>query len=263
MSNHQIKWYGWTGAALPDHRDIKYDRRKDAKKAGVPILPSHVDLRGPKMPAVYNQSQLGSCTANGWAGLVQFVALKEGGVDAWMPSRLFIYHQELVLEGDCTGDNGASVKTGGKVVSQFGWPNEASYPYLIDLGSLLATPPPAIFTAASSNKALQYQSVAQNLQDMKTCLAAGYPFVFGFTVYQSFESDIVAQTGVVPMPGPKESVLGGHCVMAVGYDDPSARMIVRNSWGSDWGQAGYFTMPYAYITSASLAADLWTVRKVS
>jgi C1A family cysteine protease len=98
---------------------------------------------------------------------------------------------------------------------------------------------------------------------MRGCLAAGYPFVFGFTVYESFESQDMAHSGVLQMPQPDEQVLGGHAVLAVGYDDASQRFIVRNSWGDTWGQAGYFTMPYAYLTTRGLASDFWTMRIVT
>jgi C1A family cysteine protease len=95
---------------------------------------------------------------------------------------------------------------------------------------------------------------------MKGCLASGYPFVFGFSVYTEFESDTVATTGVLNMPSPKEKLLGGHAVIAVGYDDKTQRFIVRNSWGAKWGIKGYFTIPYAYLTDPNLAADFWTIR---
>jgi len=92
---------------------------------------------------------------------------------------------------------------------------------------------------------------------------SGYPFVFGFTVYQSFESQQVASTGVVPMPSPSEQTVGGHAVMAVGYDDSQQQFIVRNSWGTGWGMAGYFTMPYAYLIQSNLSDDFWTIRVVN
>jgi C1A family cysteine protease len=98
---------------------------------------------------------------------------------------------------------------------------------------------------------------------MKGCLASGYPFVYGFTVYESFESPQVAKTGIVPMPATSEKVLGGHAVLAVGYDESSQRFIVRNSWGPTWGMAGYFTVPYAYLTDANLSDDFWTIRLVA
>ena len=97
---------------------------------------------------------------------------------------------------------------------------------------------------------------------MKACLASGYPFVFGFTVYESFESDAVAQSGHAPMPGPGEKVLGGHAVMAVGYDDSQQWFIIRNSWGTEWGMEGYFTLPYDYLANDNLSDDFWTIRIV-
>jgi C1A family cysteine protease len=95
---------------------------------------------------------------------------------------------------------------------------------------------------------------------MRQCLAEGYPFVFGFSVYEAFESDEVGRTGKLNLPEPSEKQLGGHAVMAVGYNDSAERVLVRNSWGTDWGIKGYFTMPYDYISSDNLADDLWTLR---
>jgi C1A family cysteine protease len=104
--------------------------------------------------------------------------------------------------------------------------------------------------------------VLQTLAQMKGCLAAGYPFVFGFSVYESFESPAVARTGKVPIPDPSEHSLGGHAVLAVGYDDAKQAMIVMNSWSDRWGDKGCFTLPYAYIADRNLADDFWTVRVV-
>jgi C1A family cysteine protease len=92
------------------------------------------------------------------------------------------------------------------------------------------------------------------------CLAEGYPFVFGFTVYESFESAAVAKTGVLNLPKPKEKVLGGHAVMCAGYNDAAKRFLIRNSWGTDWGMQGYFTMPYDYLGNRNLSDDFWTIR---
>ena len=108
-----------------------------------------------------------------------------------------------------------------------------------------------------------YQRVTQLLNQLKGCLAHGNPFVFGIAVYASFESDQVAQTGQVPMPAPGEQLLGGHAIMAVGYDDSTQRFTVRNSWGSGWGMSGYFTLPYAYLISRGLSSDFWTLLTVT
>ena len=94
------------------------------------------------------------------------------------------------------------------------------------------------------------------------CLAEGYPFVFGFTVYESFESPAVAKTGRLNLPKPSEKSLGGHAVMAAGYDDATKRFLIRNSWGTDWGMKGYFTIPYAYLDNRNLSDDFWTIRAV-
>jgi C1A family cysteine protease len=107
-----------------------------------------------------------------------------------------------------------------------------------------------------------YKRVARDLTQMRGCLASGYPFVFGFTVYDSFESAAVAKNGVLNMPGGGEKVVGGHAVLAVGYDDAAQRFRVRNSWGAGWGQKGYFTIPYSYLISASLASDFWMLTTV-
>jgi C1A family cysteine protease len=115
---------------------------------------------------------------------------------------------------------------------------------------------------AAKHAAVLYQRVVQDLDHLRACLAGGFPFVFGFSVYESFESAAVARTGRVPMPKPKEQLIGGHAVVAVGYDTRTRSFIVRNSWGADWGLQGYFTIPFDYLLDANLADDFWTVTLV-
>ena len=153
------------------------------------------------------------------------------------------------------------IRDGIKSVAQQGDCPETEWPY--NIAQFTQKPAAQCYTDAAKYHAVQYQRVTQNLTQLKGCLASGYPFVFGFTVYDSFESRQVAQTGVVPLPGHTEQVLGGHCVVAVGYDDTQHRFIVRNSWGPSWGMQGYCTMPYAYLTDANLADDFWTIRLIA
>lgn len=247
--------YGWI-PDLPDQRDHLYAAPVLAPQA----LPSSVDLR-PQCPPVYDQGQLGSCTANAIGGAYQFCELKQSLASAFIPSRLFIYYNERVIEHSVSSDSGAQIRDGIKSVAQQGVCPEDLWPY--DIANFAEQPPARCYDAASSHKVNRYQRLAQNLNQMRACLASGYPFVFGFTVYNSFESDEVAKTGVVPMPNPDEQVLGGHAVVAVGYDDSKQQFIVRNSWGASWGLQGYCLMPYAYLTQAhpNLASDFWTLRR--
>ena len=258
--------YGWK-PDLPDARDLKFT----APALGSTPLPSSVDLRK-SCPAVYDQGQIGSCTANAIAGAVEFDLLKQHLTD-FTPSRLFIYYNERVIEHSVMSDAGAMIRDGIKSVAAQGVCTERTWPYFdtpADPNTNLwqptdkpATKPPTnAYTEALKHKVSSYLRVTQNLLQLKSCLAAGYPIVFGFTVYEAFESQTVAQTGVLNIPTPTEAALGGHAVLAVGYDDATSRVTVRNSWGKSWGQAGYFTMPYDYILSKGLASDFWTVRAV-
>jgi C1A family cysteine protease len=138
---------------------------------------------------------------------------------------------------------------------------ESEWPY--DISAFTEPPPVQCYSDAKLTLALQYQRIWQNLTMMLACLASGYPFLVGISVYESFESQQVAQTGMVPMPQWGERLLGGHCVAVVGYDNSQQRFLCRNSWGTSWGQQGYFTIDYGYLTNYSLASDVWTIRQVS
>lgn len=176
------------------------------------------------------------------------------------PSRLFIYYNERAIEGNIHTDGGAQIRDGIKTVAAQGACPERVWPYLIEKFATLPTQ--AAYTSAAQHKVISYQRVVQTLDSLKSALAEGYPFVFGFTVYESFESDKTTHTGIMAMPAAQEKSVGGHAVLAVGYDDHAQQFIVRNSWGRGWGSAGYFFMPYAYITDTNLADDFWTLRTV-
>jgi C1A family cysteine protease len=250
----QIKKFGWI-PDLPDARDHMYA----APTMVMGAMPAKVDL-GPKCPPVLNQGQLGSCTANAIANAHRFDQMLQNKGKSFAPSRLFIYYNERDVEGTINEDSGAMIRDGIKSIAQLGVCDEKDWPYVISKFTNKA--PASCYKDALDHQALSYQRVTQSLTQMKGCLASGFPFVFGFTVYESFESAAVAKTGDAPLPGQGEQVLGGHAVLAVGYDDSKQRFIVMNSWGTDWGKKGFFTLPYAYLTDDNLAADFWTVRIV-
>jgi Papain family cysteine protease len=247
--------YGWV-RDLPDTRDFLYAAPLIRFPQG---LPTSIDLRS-ECPPVYNQGQLGSCTGNGIAAAIEFDQRKQGNKE-FVPSRLFIYYNERVMEGTVNQDSGAQVRDGIKSVATLGAPPETDWPY--DIKKFADKPPPAAYADAKMDLVSSYARVAQDPTQMRGCLAEGYPFVLGFTVYESFESETVAETGIVPMPAPGENVVGGHCVIAVGYDDTRRTFIIRNSWGTDWGINGYCLMPYEYLLDAHLASDFWTIRCVT
>jgi len=252
----KTKCYGWV-PDLPDHRDLRYAIVRP--EALAKPLPPLVDLRV-QCPPVYDQGSLGSCTANAIAGAFQFELMRQK-LPVFNPSRLFIYYNERVLEGHVKEDSGAQLRDGIKSVATLGVCDEQQWPY--DISRFAKKPTKKLYTQAKKNQALQYTRLNNmNITELKSCLATGNPFVFGFTVYQGFESQETAKTGILNMPGKNESVLGGHAVMAAGYDDSKKAFLVRNSWGDGWGLKGYFYMPYDYITSTDLADDFWTISQV-
>jgi C1A family cysteine protease len=248
------RWYGWI-PDLPDHRDKMFA----APPAAAAPLPSSVDMRS-GCPPVYDQGALGSCTANAIGGALEFDQMKQTLADVFVPSRLFIYYNERVIEGTVDEDAGAMLRDGMKSVAKQGAPHEKLWPYSI--AKFRQKPSAASYSDAARHVAILYQRLLPNLNQLKGCLALGYPFVFGFSVYESFESATVARTGQVPMPKPREALLGGHAVLTVGYDDVEERFLMRNSWGASWGMAGYFTMPFDYLVDPNLCDDFWTVKSV-
>jgi C1A family cysteine protease len=248
------KWYGWI-PDLPDHRDQIYA----APVAAIAALPPSIDLRS-RCPDVYDQGDLGSCTANAIAAALEFDQMKQSLGDVFVPSRLFIYYNERVIEGTVDEDSGAMIRDGIKSVAKQGAAHEPLWPYVI--AKFRTKPEATAYKDAAKHPAVLYQRITQDLTQLKGCLASGYPFVFGFSVYESFETDDVTKTGHAPMPKPKEKMLGGHAVLAVGYDDASRWFVIRNSWGPSWGMSGYFTLPYDYVVDSNLSDDFWTVKLV-
>jgi C1A family cysteine protease len=254
----KIKGFGWV-RDIPDARDHFY---------AAPLflqLPRRYSLRR-ACPAVYDQMSLGSCSANAVAAAVQFERMRQSLPHLnLVPSRLFIYYNQRSIERDVTQDRGAQIRDGIKCIAALGACFEGNrrneWPY--DETKFAERPPEACYTEATFDRAVGYSRVRQQLDQLKGCIASGWPFVFGFTCYESIESASVAHTGVLSLPTPSEHAIGGHAVMAVGYNDIDCTFEVRNSWGTSWGNGGYFTMPYSYVTDPNLSGDFWTIRLVS
>jgi C1A family cysteine protease len=235
---------------------VEYDMMPEkVKDYSVSIaLPGTVDLRS-KLSVIYDQGQLGSCTAN--ALCYSFVF----NDPTWNPSRLFLYYNERLLDRTINQDAGSTLSAGIVALEKYGVCSEITWPYIINRFTF--RPPTNAYTEGLDHQILSAQRVKQTMSSMKGCLISGFPFVLGILIYTSFESSIVTTTGNVPMPNTKkERLLGGHAVICVGYNDAKGVWIMKNSWGTRWGDSGYFYLPYNYLLSSTLAGDMWQITKV-
>ncbi|MCE5215344.1 MAG: cysteine protease [Methanobacterium sp.] len=269
------KGLGWL-PDRPDFRDLTVENKKILpmlESVGVKEpkkeIQDKVDLRKWCSP-VEDQGKIGSCTANAGVGMLEYYERKAFGkhIDA---SRLFLYKITRNLMKQ-TGDTGAFLRTTMSALVLFGVLPEEYYPYQIE--NFDEEPPAFCYAYSQSYKALKYinldppnTSKEDLLSRIKTNLAAGMPSMFGFTVYSSLWN---VKDGKIPFPCSKEKVEGGHAIMAVGFDDnlkiqnPTCKnetkgaLLIRNSWGSKWGEAGYGWLPYEYVLRG-LAQDWWTL----
>lgn len=243
-----------------DHRDLRlvFNRKKLLANKK-----SH-DLRD-VCPPIYNQGKLGSCTANAICGLYEFDELfqseNENNELKFRPSRLFLYYNERDMEGNTGTDAGAEIRDGMKSINRIGVCSETEWPY--DISTFTEKPSNECYESAKDHHTIKYRRLNHNINQFKACISSGFPFVFGFQVFESFETKEVAETGDMVMPQDDEKVLGGHAIMAVGYDDDKQVFIIQNSWGEEWGDKGYFYMPYEFIKNQEWCSDFWTCSKVS
>ena len=240
----------------------KPDARDHLFSAAPVTLPVSIDLRQ-YCSAIEDQGQLGSCTGNAIAGIIELMQRKQNPTRGRDVSRLFIYYEERVLIGTVNSDSGAYIRDGIKVVNKKGAPLENLWPYVIS--RFRTKPTNAAYNDALKRKATAYQRVT-NFTGVKTALSQGYPVVMGFDVYESFESNAVANTGMMPYPNINtEQYLGGHAVAIVGYNDNlnGGRFICRNSWGTGWGDRGYFYMPYQVVQNINMSSDFWVITAVT
>lgn len=259
---------GWK-PDLPDHRDQFFSVPGRVLQS----LPASYDLTqvDPRINfPIYDQGEIGSCTANALAAALEYDRIKQEFSPDFVPSRLFIYYNERQIEGTVPTDSGAYLRDGVKCLQQVGVCPEADWTYVptppetergpFPVGSKPATQPSQqAYNDAANYTITSYQSLQQTLSQLQGTLVSGFPFVFGFTVYESWYGP---ESTIMPLPSDSDSVVGGHAVMAVGYDNSTGLFKFRNSWGNAVGESGYFFMPYGYITNPDLASDFWVINAV-
>jgi len=271
---------GW----IPDYPDFRdYTEMTDEVKSilnssrevsKAKSLPVSIDLREWCSP-IEDQGAIGSCTAHAGAGIIEYYERKsfKRHIDA---SRLFLYKVTRNLM-KMKGDTGAYLRTTMGAMVLFGVPPEDYWSYA-DVEKRFDLEPPAFCYAYAQN----YQTIKYYrhdtpgtkadgvLREVKASLSKSHPAMFGFTVYNSMEQ--AESTGRIPFPSQKEKIEGGHAIVAVGYDDrmkiknkygkieTTGALLIRNSWGKQWGEKGYGWLPYEYVLKG-LAEDFWSVLK--
>jgi C1A family cysteine protease len=225
-------------------RDLK-DSRDYMFLPKVMRIPATVDLRA-HCPPVMDQGSLGSCTAHGITGALRYEMIHRGLPDIPL-SRLQLYYDERDMEGTVASDAGAEIRDGIKSAAKKGVAHETLWPYRI--AKYRTKPPAKAYSDALQFRALKYQRVEVNASALRQAVALGHTPVIGITLYESFDTDEVAKTGMVPMPGKREQILGGHCLYVTGYGQRRGYFTVRNSWGTSWGSKGDCFIPDGYLGS--------------
>jgi C1A family cysteine protease len=254
----QMKHKGWK-PDTPDFRDRKYKSIKP-KALKAANLPSNFSLQS-QMPPIIDQGELGSCTGCSISAVLMFNRMKTKEKPHFRPSRLFIYYNERAIEKTINTDAGAEIRTGIKTVNKQGFCDEKLWPY--DIARFKKKPALSAYKNAQMYKSLEYYRLDnKNITELKTCLVSGFPFVFGFTTYSSLEQ-AENNKGIIPFPSQSDSVDGGHAVVCCGYDDNSKLFQIHNSWGTSYGDKGYYYLPYDYMTNTDLSDDFWTIRSIN
>lgn len=256
--------FGWI-RDTPDVRDHMYAPSFLTTESLKGTVPSKFDMRSQVTDIpIYNQGSLGSCTSNSISFLYQFVEKKQRNTVVFPPSRLFLYYN---VRSDKNSDTGASVRNCIKSAAATGMCSEGLWPY--DTSKFKDKPTQICYDQAANAKVIEYVSVPINIDTIKMALAEGNPIAFGFDVYSSF--DYVGFDGRMPIPDTgKEKITGGHCVCMMGYDDDitfsgghKGGFIVRNSWGTFWGDGGYFYMPYCVGTNSAIVSNFWIIKAIT
>jgi C1A family cysteine protease len=247
----QKRKLGWL-PDTPDERDHRFASKRTAAS-----FPKVVDLRN-RLFRAWEQGDLGSCTAHAAGAAAMFLDVYDHDMPVVVPARLFIYYATRSLEGTQKTDVGASIRSTVKAIVTWGYPPEDKWPYNIE--RFAVRPSDDVIALAAKERIKTYQRLGRDLDEFRESLAEGYPIIIGFSVFSSIYGRNVKKTGVIPVPKAGENLEGGHAVLVVGYDDTKRALIIRNSWGEDWGEEGYGYLPYRYIEDPKLSGDFWTIR---
>lgn len=245
-----IPKYHWTKDKI-DTRDHPY-QLTNTEQSNIVDLRQYCSL-------IENQGNLGSCTGNAIAGAIELLHKRQNRtIDI---SRLFIYYYERLFIGTVNYDSGAYIRDGIKACYTYGAPTENLWPY--NISKFRTVPTKTALIDAAKRKVTSYQRAA-DFNQVIDAITSGYPVTIGFSVYSSFDSPAVAKTGIMPYPNlNKEILLGGHAVLLVGYNKDNNTFIARNSWGTNWGDRGYFYMPFQVIQNTSMSSDFWVIKSIA
>ena len=251
--------FGWKPDAQ-DPRDFHYalPAALDARPVP-PIIRLHDrDFE----PPVWNQLNAGACTAFGHGYGAYIADQMDGRPLGFTPSLLAIYGHSRILDGDFETDEGAQPRNVCKALAKFGMFDQKLWPYdtakLFDKGFL------AFNKLGAQHRTLQYQNVPKDKAHIDQVLASGFPVIFGAMLYKSSQTPEVDKTGIVPMLAKYDEPIGGHCMAICGKDDEKGWYVVRNSWGAEMGDKGYYYFPYDYILgNLTFTADFRVIKRVA
>ena len=238
--------FGWL-RDLNDQRDKLYSAPRITP---VPLSVSLLQYCSP----VENQTTTSSCTAHGLVGNLEILE-KKNNTNFYDISRLFVYYNTRMLRGIEDSDEGGTIRDGIKSLVRYGYCSEKLWEF--NEKKVNEKPDRKSYKEAKRHLIKEYSRIL-NINDIIKCIASGYPVVFGISLYESFESEIVSKTGKVPIPKINERVIGGHCMLIVGYDMETKLFIVRNSWSEKWGDKGNCYIPFKYMEQAS---DMWVIKR--
>ena len=214
------------------------------------IIESYIDLRS-KFPEVYDQGKIGSCTANSLCSIFDYDSSN------FKSSRLFLYYNERLINNETNIDEGASIRDGIYCLKNYGVCSEKDWAY--NITNIFVKPSDICYENAKKNFVIEAFYISNDINTIKYWIHKNEPISLGINVYSNFMS--ASKTGFVNIPLKTDEYLGGHAVILCGFDDINKQFILRNSWGSHWGDNGYFYLPYDYITNDDLCGDLWIITK--